>query len=307
MRVAVVALTLVLVGGCQSDDRHSDSEASSPRPTATASMAADRTYASNRAGSVAEQARLVEEIQLPDGAAELPDEPAGWEGGYLSSGPSDPKLTTTQWWSAPGSVDDVVAFLDDHVPNDLLLQDGQGGGPARSIDLFYREPTSPDPTGFLPIQISVTVGDLDGQTVVRVNGYGAARLVTTDDLRITGDVTSVDVVRVAADAKPSQHVRETLQGDDAARLAEAINALQPSIWPPFVASCPFPGNPPPSDTLTFHADDGDVVVSLTPSCWGQVHVSHEGREPQVDIAGQQGDATLEPGNLTQVLDAVLGS
>lgn len=314
MRLLVAALAVALLVGCEADDPKPAARTGSTTPSSSPS-ASDasltpraRTYAKNRVAAIAELKRVLGLVALPDGAVRLPGEPEGWQGGYTTLGPSDPALTQSEWWVVTESVDEVEAFFMAQQPEGLQSEEG-GGGPVDTRDIFYNQTDPPDEDAFLPVSVLVTVGTHDGGTVIRVNTYGAARQVPPPELRITGDVTSVDVVQVLSNPgrKPRKPVRATVTGSDANRLTDAVNELRASIWPPVVASCPFPGNPPPSDTLTFHSSESDVVVILEPACWGQVHVSRDGIEAPLGIPGENGDATLEPGSFNQLVSAVLGT
>lgn len=264
---------------------HSPSTATdSPSPPTTAPP--ERTYAENRAAAAAESARIVELAPLPAGAERLDGQPAGWPEGGMSLGPSDGSLTRTAWWSVAAGADALETFLLSHDPPDMGMQDGDGvgGGSDGMRYVTYEQKQPVDPDAFTGTSLLVQWLEVDGRSLVRVDTFLAARDVRTPETYIDETVTAVDIERVESGMErggggtlPAVHLTEPDDGARIEHLVDAANGLRASIKPAFFSSCPFPGDPPPSVTVTFHTTTGDIKMHLELSCWGQVTVRRDGR------------------------------
>ncbi|MCW2794727.1 hypothetical protein [Nocardioides sp.] len=272
----------------------SSSRATSP-PLTRPSHPPQRTYAENRAAAAAESARVVELAPLPASAVGLDRRPDGWPVDYgMSLGPSDGTLTRTAWWSVPLGADTLESYLLAHHPQGLRREDGVGGGAVGIRDVNYDQAGSPDPEAFTGVSLLVQWREVDGRSLVRVDTYLAARAVRTMDTYIDETVTAVDIEQVSSGFErdgggplPTVHLSEPEDHARIARLVETVNGLHASTRPVPMGSCPYPGNPRPSVTVTFHTTSDEIVLHLELSCWGQVSVQRDGRlvVPTLDPAG----------------------
>lgn len=211
-------------------------------------------------------AQLLAAVSPPPGAspAQTPPDPAVSD---AASGPgSDNALEQAKWWTAPGSVDDVLAFYRAHPPDGLTLSGLSSTGNTRTgsvgpESLIFN---SPDTDYAREVQVSISVIAMDSG--VAVGAYAQAIWIPVRDPdTVLAGVSSVDVVvtRTKAPGRPgAPTVTRTLTGADAQTLTDAINALP--VPTPGVFSCPamFGGI---TDDLTFVTAAGTVhaVEDLT--------------------------------------------
>jgi hypothetical protein len=311
--VAAAVLVVALVGAfLVSRDDPTEPTVADPTPSPTVSTSSPSptsTYAENRARADAESARVVELAPLPESASRLDRRPQGWFDG-VSIGPADGSLTRTAWWSVPLGADNLESYLRLHEPAGMHRQDGVGSNSDLLghfvRNLTYVQDRSASPDAYLPVTLLVQWTEVNGRSLVRADTYTAAREVRTPETYVDGDVTAVDIERVMPGGLPrpgsnrrlaTVHLTAPTDDADIARLVDAVNGLQASIAPAFVASCPYPGDPRPFVTLTFHTADGAVVAHLELSCWGQVEIRRDGKPVR---------PTLDPGDLSEIVESVVG-
>ncbi len=210
----------------------------------------------------------------------------------------------------PGTAEEMKAYLLAHEPEGMSREEGIGtisdlaGHFIRTLD--YVQDRSADPDAYTPVSLHVQWMADGDRTLVRADTSTAARAVRTAETYVGGDVTAVDIERVmpGGTQKPGGNLRLppvqlTAPDDDTeiARLVDAVNGLPASVQPPFVGSCPYPGEPGPFVTLTFHTSDGTVVAHLELACFGQVEISRNGEAVR---------PTLDQDELTEVVEDVVG-
>jgi hypothetical protein len=303
--VAAAVLVVALVGAFLANGHDAQQPPvvdPSPPPATTA------TYQENRALAAAESARVVELAPLPESATRLPRKPAGWPGGGTFLGPADASLTETAWWSVPVDADSFETYLKAHEPDGMHREEDGGGSMSDLeghvvLDLSYTQDESAAPDAYLPVSLLVQWMADGDHTLVRADTSTAAREVRTPETYIDAEVTAVDIERVVPHPPdnqrlPTVHLTAPDDSADIARLVDAVNGLPASIKPAFVASCPFPGDPRPFVTLTFHTAAGTVVAHLETACWGQVEIRRDGTPVR---------PTLDPGELTEAVESAVGN
>jgi hypothetical protein len=142
----------------------------------------------------------------------------------------------------------------------------------------------------------------DDRTLVRADTFTAARRVRTSATYVDRDVTAVDIARIVPHSPRSQrlptvHLEAPADAADIAALVDAVNGLAGSIRPEQVVSCPARLGPPPTTHLTFHTETGRMTLHLVDWCLGQVEVRRD---------GAQLTPTLDPGDLTEAVEAAVG-
>jgi hypothetical protein len=99
---------------------------------AVSAVAASETGAANQAAARANAAALLGEVSLPAGATESSSEPAGDEGLLAhagAGGPDTPNVVEAHaWWTVPGSLSVVMAYVRGHAPSGSALVSSGGGG-----------------------------------------------------------------------------------------------------------------------------------------------------------------------------------
>lgn len=275
-------------------------------PTTSPTASSGRSYPANRAAAGAESARVVELVPLPAEAVRLSARPSGWPGNYGTSlGPSDPSLTRTSWWRVPAAADVISAYLLSHTPPGMRLQGGIGGGSDGIHYDTYVEKPAPQPDAYLPVSLLVQWRQAGHHTLVRADTFTAARAVRTAPSYVRGRVTAVDIQQIrpghgqrTGGPLPPVHLAEPADHNAISRLVRTVNHLRASIRPAFNGSCPFPGNPPPSNTITFHTTTGTIRMHFMPWCWGQVQVRRNGV-----VVGPN----LDPDDLNRVIGQITGT
>lgn len=274
----------------------------SPTPTTSDPDGSQPTDADYRAMAAVASERTLAKTPVPDGAIRLEDQPPGWPKDYgMSLGPSDQGLTRTAWWSVPMSTEALADFLSSHEPEGLahnpdedVITCGNDSGicdttfyPTRQIrPEAYSEPT-------LLVQFTAA-GD---RSVMRADTFTFARPVRSPEGFIDGPVTSVGIDRVVR-GSGLHNVREPrveiIDPDQINRLVEAVNGLYGHYG--FSASCPYPGDPRPSLSLSFHTASGVVRVHGNLVCWEGLTVTRDGER----IAPE-----LDPEDIEEIVDQVL--
>jgi hypothetical protein len=275
-------------------------------PTTPSTASAGHSYAVNRADAEAESLRIVELVPLPADAVRLAALPTGWPHHYgMSLGPSDRTLTKTSWWRVPATANAFSAFLLAHTPPSMTREEGIGGGADGIHDITYIEQPAPKPEAFVAVSLLVQWRQVGQHTLVRADTFTAARAVRTGASYVEGKVTEVDVRQVlpgrgqqTGGPLPTVHLIGAADHDAITRLVRTVNKLPASIRPAPSGSCPYPGNPAPSDTITFHTTAGTIRMHFEAWCWGQVQVSRDG----VPVS-----PTLDPGDLDRVIDQITGT
>ncbi|MCW2772504.1 MAG: hypothetical protein JWN91_830 [Nocardioides sp.] len=301
---AAAVLVVALVGAFLA---HGHDAQEPPVVDPTPPPATTATYQENRALAAAESARVVELVPLPESATRLPRKPAGWPGRGMISSPADASLAETAWWSVPVDAGSLETYLTAHEPGGMHREEGFGS----SSDLeghvvrylSYAQDRSTTPDAYQPVSLLVQWMADGDHTLVRADTSTAARDVRTPETYVDGEVTAVDIDRVVPHPPDNQrlppvHLTAPDDSADIARLVDAVNGLPASIKPAFVASCPYPGDPRPFVTLTFHTAAGTVVAHLETACWGQVEIRRDGQPVR---------PTLDPGDLTEVVEAAVGN
>jgi len=303
---AVGAVVVVSTFTFTGRDAHRLATAPTGSPSPSSTAPAGPSYAANRAAAEAESARVVELVPLPANAKRLPGRPPGWPGNYGTSlGPSDSTLTKTSWWRVLDTADALSTYLLGHTPHGMTRTDGLGGGSDGIHYDTYVEQPAPRPGAFLPVSLLVQWRQVGQHTLVRADTFTAARAVRTPLSFVDGTVTAVDIQQVrpghdhhTGGPLPTVHLAEPADHNAIARLVRTVNQLPASIRPAFNGPCPFPGNPPPSNTITFHTGKGTVRMHFMTWCWGQVHVR---------LDGAPTSPTLDPGDLNRVIGQITGT
>lgn len=260
------------------------------------------SYQHNKAIALAEAQRVVRLVPLPDGAvkAALSD----WPDSAFGMAPSDGDLRQIVVWSIPTDADTVGDYLRDHTiegapAGDESSSSSKGGPLIPSIE--YVVP-SPAPDAMIGTTVMVQWLQDGDHTLVRADTFTAARTVRVAASLVPAEVTSVGVTNSDHPGQgprgivPGLHLTAARDGSTIERLVAAVNALPGSIRPVQVVSCPAMYGPSPTTTLVFHSADGDLRFHLVDWCLGQVSVERDG----VRLAG-----TLDPGDLTQIIERVL--
>ena len=274
----------------------------------TTATATSLTTAENRVLAIAASKAAVTSLPLPDDAARLDAEPDGWPRGGVSLGPSDDTLTETAWWSVPGTPEELADFLTSNAPEGMQHEPGTEvvvNGTSDGVGYTdYEQIELAMPAAYTGPSVLVQFKQFEDRTVVRVDTFLAARAAVSPQHRITASVTSVTIERIrpdppigADDGGPLPTVTLTSPADLAAinSLVRGFNGLYGTQIPVPAISCPFPGDPPPEDTVTFATDAGPVVAHVEPWCFGQV---------QVTVGGEKLSVTLDPGSWSQLVDVV---
>lgn len=302
--VAAAVVVVSLVGALLVSGRDAgEPPVTEPTPPPTTSTA---SYEEHRDLAAAESARVLALVPLPESATPLPRQPAGWPEGGSFLGPADASLTETGWWSVPVDADSLETYLLGHQPEGMSGAEGVGSSSDTEglvvRDLSYTQERSASPDAYLPVSLLVQWTTEGDHTLVRADASTAARAVRSPATYIDGDVTAVDIERVVPHSGgnqrlPTVHLTEPDDHADIIRLVDAVNVLPASIKPSFTAHCPFRGDPPPSVTLTFHTADAAVVAHLELSCFNQVEIRRDGQAVR---------PTLDPGELTEVVESAVG-
>jgi hypothetical protein len=305
LAVAAAVVVVALVGAFLVSGRDAAGPPiTEPTPPPTASTA---TYQENRALAAAESARVVRLVPLPESATSLPAKPQAWPEDGTILGPSDRSLTRTAWWSVPGTADDVAAALLAHEPAGMSREEGIGsssdlaGHFIRNLD--YVQDRSTDPDAYTPVSLQVQWMADGDHTLVRAETFTAARAVRSAATYVGGDVTAVDIERAVPHSRgiqrlPTVHLTAPDDSADIAKLVDAVNGLPASTKPAFAGSCPYPGDLAPFVTLTFHTADSTVVAHHELTCFHQLEIHRDGQPVR---------PTLDPGDLTEVVEAAVGN
>jgi hypothetical protein len=276
--------------------------ATSPGTTTESPPAASQvpqSYAANRAMANAAALRVVQLVPLPDGAVRLRQKPHGWPPDFdMSIGPADHSLTKTSRWSVPVTANALQRYLLTHTPTGISREkDGVGGGSNGVRDVTYVEPSS-HPAAYTGVSLLVQWKQVDGRSLVQAETFTAARSVRSERSYVTGSVTAVDIRRVVpgqgrhpGGPLPTVHLSQPADSVAIARLVDAANGLYGSIRPAIAGFCPYPGDPPPSITITFHTSHGVVRMRAVDYCSGQLAVRRD---------GELLSPTLEPGPLPEM-------
>lgn len=274
---------------------------SAPRTPLASSGADDPGVASHRAAAAAESERVLDLTPLPDGAEMLPGPPPGWpEGVRVSLDPSDGDLSRTRWWSIPGDVAALEAFLTSVVlPAGLVREPGERvSSSSGDVSRLALDRPSSDPEAFTGTGLLLQWKTLPTGTFLQATTFLAARGVRSADSRVDSTVTSVTVRRTHTPFGGVPFAR-TYEIDDAAaadRLVAAIDGLEASIEPAPVGLCPF--GPTGEDAVTITTTSGTWRFAVADGCYPQVEVSRDG----VDLPG-----TLDPADLTLALEEAVAA
>ncbi len=318
--VVAVVLGVTATGALTQPDRPTPlASGQSPVPSLSASQpvqdVAAQTAENRRLAKAASGAALAG-IVLPEGAVRLDGKPAGWPETYMSLGPSDWKLTVTGWWSVPSPQSEVAAFFKAHAPSgmrhpigEMAIDEGGSDGIASTEYEFVRPE---NPAAYAGPSLLVQFRQIGDRTVIRADTFLAARMAVSDQHRISDQVVAVEIERIGR--KPGTNALKNIQlptirlsaANDSAtinQLVTTFNALYGSV-DAGSPSCPYPGDPPPRNTVTFHtksAQDGStgtVVADVHPSCFGQVSVT---------VNGVRLEGTLDPEPWGRALSELVGA
>jgi hypothetical protein len=301
--LAAVGLTVQLTRGGEPGAPDGQLPTTSPTPSPP-----ERTLAENRAAAAQESRRVIGIVPLIGDATRIPSKPVGWPEGSMSIG-GDPRLSKVAWYSFPASADAVETFLIEHPPAGLVEDDfeageshpGVGGGSDGVHFLSYspaqtRKLTDAHPGASLLVQWKA----IGNQTFVQFSTAISYRYPRPENTLVSGAVTSVEVDRVRRRNSMHNVVLPRLtvtSGGQIGRLVAAVNALPGSTTTGSGAfGCPYPGNPRPHTTLTFHTTEGVISFAWDDSCFEQIQVSRDGDELT---------PTLDPSNLPTLVDTIV--
>jgi hypothetical protein len=191
-----------------------------------------------------------------------------------ASTPGAQHVQRTRFWTAPGTVDSVIAYLNSHPPAGMTASgSGSEGGPGvrpnASLDFQANELTS----------LLYNVISYKGGVAVRADAQvlWAPRRDLAD--AVPSSVTAVDVLVVRKNPQMHQGaptVRRTLTGSAARALVDFVNDL-PRAVPTGYASCPAElGGEEWSDQLVFHSRSRDarLVVNMVGCSTATLWVGH---------------------------------
>jgi hypothetical protein len=206
----------------------------------------------------------------------------------------NPIVRRGDWFTAPGTMDEAIAYLRAHVPAGMRFSGTGSGahyGVVTSQDISYANPSSGNVRdAFLNIFVAPYRGG------VGVGMYATANWVPSRPPGyLIEDATSVTVTVRRGGAHPQAHaphapsVRRTLTGPAVAELARTVNRLQPAYL--VNISCPY-GLPGFDDTLVFATPAGPVrVLANITGCAG-TELRYPGRRQLQLQAGNLNHAVL---------------
>ena len=293
--VALVCTVVVILGGRGPDGAGGPvtGPSAAVQSAKTAGAAREqRTTEDNRRRAVAASEAALAGLPVPVGSVRLGGQPSGWPPGRMGLGPSDFSLTRTSWWSVPMSLRDVASFFTTHAPDGMEHPTGEdviGSGNGDGVDYTTYIVIEPaDPAAYSGLALLVQFKQFGEHTVLRADTFLAARFAVPEEVRITGDVTTVRIDR-RSPGSPSHSVRsgavssaELTSPQDAAqitRLVDEFNGLYGGLTERGAISCPFA--PPRRVTVTFSVLAGTdqaatVVAEQDLGCWSQIHVTLDG-------------------------------
>jgi hypothetical protein len=165
-------------------------------------------------------------------------------------------IRRTRWWTASGNIAAALQFFQDNAPAGLAVGGSSSSNApvvqALTFDAIGRQWRRP--AVYTELELEVTVTRLDGGVAIRVDAMAIWLPRRVSNQRIPLSVRSVDVVVDRHGSAAT--VRRTLGRRDARSLATLINRL--AVLTPGPRYCPM--NRGFTDTLTFHAQRGDIVV-----------------------------------------------
>jgi len=201
---------------------------------------------------------------LPDGSKEVPGLQVGGLPGLLY--PPDDFIDVSDSWEAPGSADQVLAYIEHHVPASLTLEGS--AGPIGATNVFYREPAAAADGG-ATVQVWVAP-DPAGGVDVRVEVQDTWQPVRPALEQVPAAVTGATLVRrTDLRESPSPPVTIHVSADIARHIAALLNALPTEADGPPDAG----GGPETTITVTFDGDPSSTQYAVTDGIYNSVTVS----------------------------------
>lgn len=301
--LVVAGVTAYAVGWNKAPDPTTPGGAPTPTPTLSDQEEPGPTDADFRAMAAAASERTLAKTPVPHGAVRLDGRPPGWPKEYsMGLGPSDGRLTRTAWWSVPMSTDALASFLASHEPNGLRHNPGEDvincGNSFGVCYTIYEATTQSNPQAYGEPTLQVQFTAAGDHALIRADTFTFARPVRPPESYLTEPVTSVGIDRVVPGPQGIHNVAvphvEITDANLIDQLVQAVNGLYGHYT--FTASCPFPGDPPPSLTLWFHTGSGVVRIHGNRACWEGLTVTRD-----MTRVGPE----LDPEGIDEVVERVL--
>ena len=250
---------------------------STPADEAAAKAAQD---AANKAETTQLAEDLVDNAPTLPGATRHESSPTNQlaEGNYFIGG-YDNNLSRTGWWSAPGSMDEALAWFLANPPVGMKSEDGgKSLGPDGTMipSVIY---TGSETAAYLTPSLLLQVTALGDGVAVRADSFVSWRPARLDSSYVDG-VTSIRITGLS-DARGTFAVGiEVAEVID--RLVAQYNS-QPGI-PSWAAGCPPTAMEVPHRKITFHMDTGDLVAEESRGCGSAMVVHRNGELLQPELA-----------------------
>lgn len=211
----------MLVGGCaqpRSSAGNSSGPSASPSvPLASASSDAGREQVAHTVAT-----RLLAEVHLPSGSTQVSSAPAPMLTAPAAFPMSPNLVDVSAWWTAPGSVDDLIAYVQAHPPAGL---DGSGGGyGGGSTELTFGGTSTAD---YAAPQLVIVATASGGRVAVRADAQVIWRPARTAAETVPTDVSAATVAR-SSDASRRMVVLNDKQRRAVAGLLNNLDTVAPA-------------------------------------------------------------------------------
>ena len=216
-------------------------------------------------------------VALPDGSKEAPGLRVGGLPGPLY--PPDDFIDVSDSWKAPGSANEVLANIEQHVPASFMPEGT--AGPAGATNVFYRAPAGAADGG-ATVQVWVAP-DAAGGVDLRVEVQDTWQPVRPALEQVPATVTGATLV-LRTDLKESPSLPVTIQvGADIARhIAALLNALPSQAGGLLDAG----GGPDTTIMVTFDGDPSNTQYVVNGDIYNTVTVNAASQElPTLSHAG----------------------
>ena len=216
-------------------------------------------------------------VALPDGSKEVPGLQVGGLPGPLY--PPDDFIDVSDSWKAPGSADQVLAYIQHHVPASWTSEGS--AGPKGATNVFYQAPAAAADGG-PTVQVWVAP-DPAGGVDLRVEVQDTWQPVRPALEQVPATVTGATLVR-RTDLKesPSPPVTIHVGADIARHIAALLNALPSQAGGLLDAG----GGPDTTITVTFDGDPSTTQYTVNGDIYNTVTVNAPSQElPTLSHAG----------------------